>query len=213
MTRHIERQREREALRPRIIDAARALYGEGGCDAVTLRAVAGRIGYSTTIIYKLFADKNELLRAVTDEDFAGLTQALGAGDRADASLPERVLGLGRSLVAFARQQPGHYYRIFINPPPPIAVEESAAERGNPDQDAYAFARQLFAALADSSPAITVRDPDLLLQMFWSAMHGAISLRLVLADEPWVEWQPLETLVEQSLLALLYGIGAMEKESK
>lgn len=209
MTRHIERQREREALRPRIIDAARALYGEGGCDALTLRAVAGRIGYSTTIIYKLFADKNELLRAVTDEDFASLTTALAAGDRDDVSLPDRVVGLALSLVQFARQQPGHYYRIFINPPPPVTVEESAAEHGNPDQDAYAFARQLFAALADNDPRVTVRDPDLLLQMFWSVMHGAIALRLVLEKEPWVEWQPLETVVEQGVRTMLRGIGVTE----
>ncbi|MDK2125104.1 TetR/AcrR family transcriptional regulator [Parachitinimonas caeni] len=202
------KKRERDALRRKIIDAARELCVEVGYDALTLRAIAGRIDYSTTVIYTLFEDKADLLRAIADEDFAELTRLLQANDDETVSPGQRVVGLANSFVQFAMEQPEHYRRIFINPPPPVSVEESAAEHGNPNEDAYAFARSLFEAVVHDTPQILERDPDALLQMFWGTLHGLISINMILRDEPWVTLQPLPRLVEGATRALLRGMGVV-----
>ncbi|HEY1434684.1 MAG TPA: helix-turn-helix domain-containing protein, partial [Thermoanaerobaculia bacterium] len=44
------RERERQELRDRILDAARELFVEQGYDAVTMRKIAERIEYSPTAI-------------------------------------------------------------------------------------------------------------------------------------------------------------------
>src|ERR1700751_6037572 len=51
------RERERQELRSRILDAARELFAEQGYDAVTMRGIAERIEYSPTAIYFHFKDK------------------------------------------------------------------------------------------------------------------------------------------------------------
>ena len=67
---------ERQQLRTLIIDAARELFVTQGVEAVTMREIAKRIGYSATSIYLHFADKDTLLRAICDTDFLALASAL-----------------------------------------------------------------------------------------------------------------------------------------
>ncbi|WP_374352212.1 TetR/AcrR family transcriptional regulator [Chitinimonas sp.] len=200
------RQREREALRRKIIDAARSLCAEAGYEALTVRAIAARIDYSTSVIYSQFEDKDDLLRVIADEDFAELTRHLADAVDASASPAAAVLAMADAFVSFALTQPEHYRRLFINPPPPVAVAESAAEQGNPNEDAYALALQLFTALIESDPAIEQRDAEALLQMFWGTLHGLIALHMTLGDEPWVSLKPLPDLVQGAARALLRGVG-------
>ena len=56
------RDREREEIRTRILDAARELFATEGYEAVTMRRIADRIEYSATAIYFHFRDKEALLQ-------------------------------------------------------------------------------------------------------------------------------------------------------
>ena len=56
--------------RKRIIDAATALLQEAGYDGFSLRKLAERLGLTAAAIYIHFTDKDALLRAVLDQEFA-----------------------------------------------------------------------------------------------------------------------------------------------
>ena len=56
------REKAKEALRTRIVEAARDIVSEEGLDALSMRALAERIAYSPATIYLYFRDKEELLR-------------------------------------------------------------------------------------------------------------------------------------------------------
>ncbi|HEX6746860.1 MAG TPA: TetR/AcrR family transcriptional regulator [Longimicrobium sp.] len=61
---HVPRQaRSRETL-SRLLDAAEAVLAEGGLDAATVPGIAQRAGLSVGAVYRRFADKDALLRAV-----------------------------------------------------------------------------------------------------------------------------------------------------
>lgn len=55
--------------RDRIIEAAIALLGEGGRDAVSTRAVSAAAGVQAPAIYRIFGDKQGLLDAVASHGF------------------------------------------------------------------------------------------------------------------------------------------------
>ena len=59
-----------DELRERIVRAAAELLARGGRAAVTTRAVAGRVGVSPPVIYRLFGEKNGLLSAVAEYGYA-----------------------------------------------------------------------------------------------------------------------------------------------
>ena len=70
------REREREEVRKKILDAARELFEREGYDNVTMRRIADAIEYSPTTIYLHFEDKDDLVRALCHEDFGRLLEAL-----------------------------------------------------------------------------------------------------------------------------------------
>ncbi|HSE38996.1 MAG TPA: TetR/AcrR family transcriptional regulator, partial [Blastocatellia bacterium] len=72
------REREKEALRQDILDAARELFVNEGYENVSMRRVAEKIEYSPTTIYLYFEDKASLLYAICEETFAKLAKRMEA---------------------------------------------------------------------------------------------------------------------------------------
>src|SRR5215212_10572320 len=63
------RDRQREDVRTKIMDAARDLFVSEGYDAVSMRKIAEAIEYSPTAIYVHFTDKAALMQELCAHDF------------------------------------------------------------------------------------------------------------------------------------------------
>ena len=72
------REREKEEVRRKILDAARELFASEGYERVTMRRIADAIEYSPTTIYNHFEDKDDLVHALCEEDFGRLLGAPAA---------------------------------------------------------------------------------------------------------------------------------------
>ena len=109
------REREREEVRRKILDAARELFATEGYENVTMRRIAEAIEYSPTTIYLHFEDKDDLVRALCHEDFGRLLEAMRWRRRLRG--PRR--GASASSAAPTRasrsQNPNHYRFMFMTP--------------------------------------------------------------------------------------------------
>src|SRR5215468_1634410 len=128
------REREKEEVKQKILDAARELFVEHGYEAVSMRKIAERIEYSPTAIYLHFKDKEAVLREICDADFGALAQGFATIARI-ADPRERLVATGNAYAEFGLTHPNHYRLMFMTPHPPF-TKESALERGNPEEDAY-----------------------------------------------------------------------------
>ena len=94
-----------------IVSAARNLLEEGGLDAVTMQAVADRVGVRAPSLYKHVAGRTALIGAIAEDVLADLDAtlrpAIEATDPADA-----VRIAARNYRAFARRSPGAYQLLF-----------------------------------------------------------------------------------------------------
>ena len=185
------REREREEIRTRILDAARELFASEGVDAVTMRRIADRIEYSPTAIYFHFRDKDALLAELCDCDFRAFSQNFIA----IAGIPdpvERLRQAGRAYVEFGLMHPSHYRLMFMTP----KTAQSTIEKGNPEEDAYAFLKGI---IADLQAQGRLRDEyanvDLAAQVIWSAIHGVVALEIAKCKDDWVEWRPVAERTE------------------
>jgi len=194
------RERERQEMQTLILDAARELFAREGYEAVTMRRIAEKIEYSPTAIYVHFKDKLSLLRELCDRDFASFNaRLLGSADIKNPI--ERLRKIGYAYVDFALAHPNHYRFLFMTELPSVPPETSAIERGNPDQDAYAFLRATIAeAIAGGYLKPAYKDADLVAQIAWGAAHGVVSLHNVKCSDSWIEWRP-EQKVARSLIDL------------
>ncbi|MDT7849263.1 TetR/AcrR family transcriptional regulator [Methylophilus sp. VKM B-3414] len=195
---------EKQAIRMQIMDAARELFIHQGIEAVTMRAVAQRVGYTATSLYLYFSDKEALIRAVVDADVLKLAQSLKSTFEIRDPL-QRFLQFGQHYIEFALKYPNHYRMMFMTPHPPLAPELSSIERHNPEQDAYA---QLIEVVTSAWQAgifrPTLTDPVLIAQTVWSAMHGLCALHINMCDDAWINWRPVESRMQAMVNMCTYG---------
>lgn len=182
MTDTAERREPREELREKIVEAARDIVGEQGLDALSMRALAVRIGYSPATIYLHFRDKDEILRGVMEEGFKRLGATMAreqASLPADASPLERFAGSGRAYAKFALENTGYFRAMFKMPRvasldvcPEPAVNGAGAGPEGRREHGVELVRQAIAA-----GEMSADDAERAAVIGWAVMHGLTSLFL------------------------------------
>lgn len=196
---------ERQQLRTLIIDAARDLFVSKGVEAVTMREIAKRIGYSATSIYLHFADKESVLRAICETDFLALaTSQKRIFDIADPV--ERLMMLGRGYAEFALSHPNHYRLMFMTTHTPRHPNDLSLEQNHPEQDAY-FQLQLVVNDVFNSGLFKpeLKDADLIAQTIWAGMHGVCALQITMAEDTWVNWRDITLRLQMMQSVLISGL--------
>jgi AcrR family transcriptional regulator len=191
--RHRARRGEGERLRGEILAAAQTLLLEtADTSAVSIRAIADRVGVTPPSIYRHFDDKDTLMMAVCATLFDQLDDAMEKA-AAGATDPLEELRLkGRAYVEFGVAHPEHYRLIFM-------LKHAHSGPGDLDVESLP-GRAAFRHLQETvHRAFELRDPEVeppdeftATCALWTAVHGITSLRISLPHFP---WPPLENQLE------------------
>ena len=167
-----------------------------------MRKIADRIEYSPTAIYFHFRDKESLLKELCQSDFLSLAQQFVKA-KTIADPIERLKATGMAYLHFGLEHPNHYRLMFMTPHPPVEPDN---EKGNPEEDAYAFLKSIITeAIAKKRFRTEYKDAELVSQIVWSGVHGVISLQIAKCNDSWVEWRPLETRAKVMIDVLVDGL--------
>ncbi|WP_432251290.1 TetR/AcrR family transcriptional regulator [Streptomyces sp. HNM1019] len=164
----VQERKERErAHRHQLIVAAARELAEAHCwDAVTTRRLSERIEYSQPVLYSHFRGKREIVGAVALEGFTELTATMR---EAVANGPEgraAVAALAGAYLDFAERNPALYDAMFLlDTGLPFADEATPA----PLREGFETLLNTLGSLAGSA------EPALFVEVFWSALHGLVSL--------------------------------------
>lgn len=174
-TAELPRTSETEA---RIVEAARDLLAQGGMDALSMRAVAARVGISATAIYHYFENKQALVDRVVLSGFRRFEDYLQS---AIEGLPEdsreRLHALGLAYLRFAAENRQYFKVMFtIQPEDPRAIEDLPGEGG------YVVLRDTVER-AMNVGTIRRDDPDLVALYLWCHVHGLATLSLACETAP------------------------------
>ncbi|HWV58727.1 MAG TPA: TetR/AcrR family transcriptional regulator [Longimicrobiales bacterium] len=209
------REREREELRTRIIEAARDIMSEEGLAGLSMRAIAERIEYSPATIYLYFRDKEEIIQEVVAEGFRRLGAAMEASIRAagpDADVMEQYASTGRAYARFALDNTA-YFRVMFDLPGVAKVHaEDCAERAaraGESEDVGAECFDVVAQLAEKAAEqrlVRISNPAFAPLIGWGLVHGITSLYLsgrlagrVDTPEAFLE------LIEEAIESLSFGM--------
>jgi AcrR family transcriptional regulator len=135
-----ERQeRDREAVRRAILDAARDLFVSEGYQNVSIRKIAERIEYSPAAIYSYFPSKDDIFFSLAEEGFRILhTPAAIDTTPLDTLAPiDRLRAIFWRLYEFSCEQPQYFALMFL---------DRSVPRINREYERFAFARELKAEL-------------------------------------------------------------------
>ena len=174
-----ERQeRDREAVRRAILDAARELFVSEGFQNVSIRKIAERIEYSPAAIYGYFPSKDDIFFALAEEGFRllGDPATISTDPLHHAAPPiERVRAIFKRMYAFSREH-GEYFALMF-------VDRSVPRIGR-EYERFAFAREMkrhivaeIQAAVDDATLPTTLDPIVATRMLFAGLLGVAVLRL------------------------------------
>jgi AcrR family transcriptional regulator len=199
-----ERQeREREATRKAILDAARVLFVEEGYANVSVRKVADRIEYSAAAIYSYFESKDDIFFALAEEGFRLLEEALRMPEELAGGDPVELLRRGfRAYYGFSREHAEHFALMFV---------DRAIHRIACDPDRFGFVHTMVLRVTDIIRAGADRglfpaetDAHAAFHVLWASVHGAavmnLSGLLMPGEDP-------EALAQDTFEAALAGLRA------
>ena len=185
-----------QQLHDEILDAATGLLLEtGDAKAVSIRAVAKRVGITPPSIYLHYADKDALLDAVCARYFDKLDEAMQAAAVGQPTTLDVLRAQGLAYVRFATETP-ELYRI------------ATMCQGSPDSDvdvaltssAFVHMRDTVQALMDEG-VYTPGDPTAVALQLWTAGHGVAAM---LIAKPYLPFGDVEVFTDQVLRAVCCG---------
>ena len=109
-----ERQeRDREAVRRSILDAARELFVNEGYHNVSIRKIAERIEYSPAALYGYFPSKDDIFFALAEEGFHLLHRPLDHANPSESPL-DAVRRMLWHFWEFSVEQPQYFALMFLD---------------------------------------------------------------------------------------------------
>jgi|SRR5690606_38943950 len=173
------KERHKEDLRQRILDAAKVLFLKDGYEATSIRKIASAIEFSPTTIYLYYKDKNDIVYALQKEGFKLLRTKFSALFYVDHPF-ERLKAMGRTYLQFAFEHREFYELMFVMKEP-LEFLESRCEQGEDGQwdDGMEAFNYLVGTVADCQQIGYFKGQDV--QVFslviWSTVHGLSTLNM------------------------------------
>ncbi len=171
-------ERDRQAVRRAILDAARDLFVAEGFQNVSIRKIAERIEYSPAALYGYFPSKDDIFFALAEEGFRllgdpGAAQALA--DLAQLEPIDRLRAIFRHLYEFSRTHPQYFALMFV---------DRSVPRISREYERFAFAREMkqhlvehVQACIDAGLLPTTVKPFVAIRLFTMGILGLATLRL------------------------------------
>ena len=160
-------------FRDELCAAAARLFAQHGYDGVTLRGLADELGCSPMTPYRYFRDKAEIFAAVRTAAFVRFAQAQERAFRSSLAPLVRLRAMGEAYVAFAEREPDAYRILFEmrevgGDGAPAELREAARRAWEP------LRKSVEIAVAAGE---LHGNADTLAHLFWSGLHGVLSLGL------------------------------------
>ncbi len=168
--------------RAEILIAAQRLFLEQGFEHTTMRRLADAVGVSATALYVYFADKDAILRAIAEANFAEMLAVLEASQRAEMTPLERFRAGLHAYVAFGRARPDAYRLTFLAK----MMSPAAPGRRTLDCTEFEAANRSFDIMERGvvelmqSGQFRPGDSRLVAEAIWASLHGVTALLIDLS---------------------------------
>ncbi|WP_405506581.1 TetR/AcrR family transcriptional regulator [Streptomyces purpurascens] len=181
------RERYRAQVRTEVKEHAWEQIATAGASALSLNAIAKRMGMSGPALYRYFAGRDELITELVTDAYRSLADTFRTASGTGAD----VAALGHALRGWALEDPQRYLLIYGTPVPGYHA---------PD-DVTAISSEILATLLDACAALSPDSPATPLDAhledhrdwadghpaqpaalrralaFWTRLHGVLSLEL------------------------------------
>jgi AcrR family transcriptional regulator len=159
-------------FRERLCDVATRMFDTRGPEGFTMRELAAELGVSAMTPYRYFKDKEDILAAVRARAFNRFAASLEAAFASDGTAEHKAETVYAAYSAFAFREPAAYKLMFDLTQPDESLYPDLVKANS---RARATMTDYVRSMVDEG--LFEGDPDLIGHVVWSALHGAIVLKL------------------------------------
>lgn len=171
----IERkQRLKEEVRCRILDASWQIVQEEGWHALSMRKIADAIEYTAPIIYGYFENKDAILKEFTQRGYQILSKSVREAGTRHTDPAEQMEAMWLAYWDFGYEHQAYYQLMY-------GVSVDCCQQGTliPEaEETVTLLNETLAKLMAQSKHPDQEDPCRRFYTFWSVVHGLISLNIV-----------------------------------
>jgi len=194
-------EEEITATRSRILEAALTILHEEGMGALSMRAIAERVGMSPMALYTYFENRDDLLHALREHHRRVLNAryADALARARDGDVVRVTAEVLAGYVSFARRNP-HIFRLLWCTQPESTPDDDCP-RGRGVQELLEHLAQLI-ALGIERGVFTERDPLFAARLAFGMIHGPLLLSLVPGAVDASTLEQLETEIVEAAIGYL-----------
>ena len=174
MTIATRKERQKEELRTKILQSAKALFIEKSYHETSIRNIAERIDYSPTTIYLYFKDKDDVFYALHQEGFALLNQYFKPLAFVEDPY-QRLKAVMKAYIRFALENREFYDLMFINRAPMNALDDKCDEWDEGKHSFQALVNTVTQCIGKGY--FNGMEPETLSFTLWAMVHGICSLEI------------------------------------
>ena len=170
------KERHKEDLKAKILQAAKKLFVTEGYEATSIRKIAAEIEFSPTTIYLYYKDKTDIAYSLHQEGFGLLRERLSTLTYVDNAF-ERLKAMGKGYIQFALDHPDFYEIMFIMKEPMQYLQAHHPEEDWPEGE------RVFDALIETVQGCKAQgyfegmNTEEMAMLSWSVVHGLCSLHI------------------------------------
>jgi len=190
-----------QKTRRQIIETAKALFAEEGIEAVSMRKIAAKAGFSQRLPYLYFENKHAILRYIWEDFFTALFKKCDEALKDVEGARDRLEVFLRTYVEYWFDNQSQYELVFLN----------KDQIGGPDDQYYVeefgivgrydILKNLVQACIEEG-TIKSGDPTLYGQTMLCSLHGLLHCLITINEYP---WKQREELVDTTLGVLFAGL--------
>ncbi|SEK96166.1 TetR/AcrR family transcriptional regulator [Parapedobacter koreensis] len=170
------KERHKEDLKAKILEAAKKLFVKEGYEATSIRKIAAEIEFSPTTIYLYYKDKTDIAYALHQEGFSLLRERLSALIYVEQPF-ERLKAMGRAYIQFALDHPDFYELMFIMKEPMEYLQAHHPEEDWPEGErVFDGLIQTVEACQKAGYFVDMNTAEVAM-LSWSVVHGLCSLHI------------------------------------
>lgn len=192
----------RKELKEMTIEAGVDLLEKGGLEALTARAIAGRIGYTVGTLYNVFEDLEDIVMHINAATLREMYEVLTPLANAKKPAEKRILDIARAYGDYARANPARWNLLHHSPRNPKLPEwfHEAATR------IFTMGESVLLEM-DGIGKKAAHDAA---RVLWAGLHGICALSINQKLD-YVDAKPMHALIENFVSAYLKGLSVTEQK--
>ncbi len=164
------RARYREQVRAEVREHAWSQIAEAGASALSLKAIAQRMGMTAPALYRYFASRDDLLTELILSAYLDLAETVEEAAARSDDPAGQIQAFAHALRGWAVSAPQRYLLLYGTPVPGYAAPPEATD----------LARRIAAPVQSAFAAVLPKPEQQALELtvrLWTRLHGVLGLEL------------------------------------